>query len=131
MKPQTISFTIKINFPVSAEKIYAAWLKGDEHTKMTGAGATGSAETGSEFSAWDGYIYGRNIELLANKKIVQAWRTTDFAEKDDDSQIEITLSETETGCELMLTHTHIPNGQPDYKKGWQDYYFFPMKNYFK
>lgn len=131
MSDKTTRFTIKTNFPVSAQKIYQAWLNGTQHTKMTGGQATGTAETGSEFTAWDGYISGRNVDLIANKKIVQTWRTIEFDEKEDDSQIEIILNDMDNGCEFILTHTQIPSGQPDYEQGWQEHYFEPMKEYFK
>ncbi len=71
-----MQFTIKINFPVLAEKLYHAWLDSDLHSNMTGSTSICSSEVGGIFSAWDGYISGRNIELVPNKKIIQAWRTT-------------------------------------------------------
>ena len=130
MSPHFTEFSLSFSFPVSVEKIYSAWLNGDEHTAMTGGTAKGEAKTGSKFSAWDGYISGKNLELIPNKKIVQVWRTTEFKESDDDSLVEITFKDTNGGCEITLTHSKIPEGQPDYKQGWIEYYFEPMKEYF-
>jgi uncharacterized protein YndB with AHSA1/START domain len=124
-------FIISIFFPVDPERIYHAWLHGDEHGLMTGSSATGSDVLGSSFSAWDGYISGKNIELVPYEKIVQSWRTTEFSEGQEDSLIEIDLRATPEGCELSLCHSNIPEGQPDYETGWKDHYFEPMARYFE
>ena len=125
------TFSIKLTFPVAPDTIYNAWLNSDEHSKMTGAPASIKPMPHTEFTAWDGYIFGKNLKLIPGEKIVQSWRTTDFAKEDEDSEIEIILTETEEGCELILIHSRIPDNQPDYKQGWMDFYFEPMKIYFQ
>jgi len=70
------------------------------------------------------------LELIPYSKIVQAWRTTSFKDNDEDSRIEIILNETKGKTELTLTHSNITKDGEDYKKGWEDYYFKPMKDYF-
>jgi activator of HSP90 ATPase len=124
-------FVLKKQFSIAAETIYKAWLNGEEHTKMTGGEATGEAKEGFEFTAWDGYISGSNLELIPNQKIVQAWRTSEFNENDKDSRLEINFASTDQGCELTLIHSDIPEDQvSDYEQGWEDHYFAPMKEYF-
>jgi activator of HSP90 ATPase len=125
------SITIKEQFNVHPKILYKAWLDSKVHSEMTGGQAECSAEVNGEFSAWDGYITGRNLELIPYKKIVQSWRTTEFSEHDDDSELIIEFTPADKGCLLTLTHYNIPSGQPDYKKGWMDYYFKPMKKYFQ
>ena len=61
---------------------------------------------------------------------MQAWRTTSFKDTDEDSKIEIILNELKGKTELTLTHSNIPKDGEDYKKGWEDYYFKLMKDYF-
>jgi len=97
---------------------------------MTGGQAECSNKEGGEFTAWDGYITGKNIELIPYRKIVQLWRTIEFKDLDEDSELTIELLKTEEGCELVLTHKNIPDGQPDYLEGWIDNYLIPMKEYF-
>lgn len=115
----------------SPAQVYAAWLDGKKHTAMTGAKATGTAKVGSKFTAWDGYILGKNVTLVQDKKIVQAWRTSEFTDSDPDSVLTITLVKTKTGTQLTLQHTGTPKSQEaSYRSGWQDHYFGPMQEYF-
>ena len=97
---------------------------------MTGAAATGSAKVGAAFTTWDGYVRGKNLELERGKRIVQSWRSSDFAEGDRDSMITVTLKPVEGGTRIILLHTRIPDGPNDYRQGWLDFYFKPMKDYF-
>ena len=126
----SVSCEIKQQFPVSASMLYSAWLNSEEHAKMTGGEAEVSNSEGGEFSVWDGYITGKNVSLLADSEIVQTWRSTEFKDSDADSELVIRFKDNDKGCELTLIHTNIPDGQPDYEKGWQDHYFVPMKEYF-
>lgn len=117
--------------PARAAEIYAAWLSGRGHAAMTGSPAKGSARVGGRFAAWDGYISGKNLELVRDARIVQAWRTTDFPADAPDSRLEVTLSPAKGGTKVTLVHTGIPAGQAaGYREGWNEYYFAPMKEYF-
>jgi activator of HSP90 ATPase len=123
-------FTVSETFPATPKALYDAWLDGKRHGRMTGAAATGTAREGTPFTAWDGYIRGRNLELEPGERIVQSWRTTEFAEDDPDSKITITLKPVKGGTRLILLHTNVPDGQTGYRQGWLDSYFTPMKAYF-
>lgn len=126
------SLELSITLPVKASKIYKAWLSSKLHSQFTGGKATVNPKIGGRFTAWDGYIEGKTLELIPGKKIVQSWRTTDFSEQDIDSKIEIILEESNSETKLTLFHTNIPEGQGEnYKKGWFDFYFKPMQNFFK
>jgi len=125
-----ISFSIQTTFSVSSETAYHAWLNSESHAAMTGGEAKCSATVGDSFTAWDGYIFGTNRRLKPPKKIVQSWRTTEFPDDAPDSDLELLFENHPDGCELTLTHTNIPDGQPDYEQGWWDHYFTPMKAYF-
>jgi len=124
-------FELKETFRVRPAVIYRAWLDTEEHTKMTGGQADCSHEIGGTFTAWNNYISGTNKSLRLNEEIVQSWRTTEFDEDDEDSELIIRLKEIPDGCELSLIHTNIPAGQTQYKQGWIDNYFIPMKEYFE
>ncbi len=118
-------------FNVLPEVVFTSFLDSKAHTEMTGAEANVSDREGDEFTAWDGYISGRNVELEQGRKIIQFWRTTEFDEGQADSLIEIQLEPTEDGqTVLRLLHKNLPESDDQYIKGWQDYYFKPMEIYF-
>lgn len=125
-----MEFTLTAKFNVSAEKIYSAWLTSEEHTAMTGGDANINDKVGDTFTAWDGYISGMNLELEPGKRILQSWRTTQFEDAEEDSQIEVLLKETEGVTELTLIHRNLSENGGHYKKGWEDHYFAPMRVYF-
>lgn len=119
-------------FPVSAKRLYDAWLNSREHSKFTGSKANIRPVIGSRFSAWNKYITGSNLKLQPYGRIVQLWRTTDFPPGALDSRLEILFEKVNRGTRLILIHTQIPEGQAkNYKKGWKEHYFTPMKEYFK
>jgi uncharacterized protein YndB with AHSA1/START domain len=125
------AFTLTTTIPASPQEVYEAWLDSVIHSEMTGGEASMSDETGVEVSAWDGYITGRNLELVPGERIVQSWRTTQFTDEHEDSRITVTLEAVEDGTLLTLEHTNVPDAQTSYEKdGWEKHYFGPMKEYF-
>ena len=113
-------------------QIYEAWLSSAGHSAMTGSPAKVESNLGGEFSAWEGYIFGRTLELIPNRQIVQAWRTTEFPDNAPDSHLEVLLDEVAEGTRVTLTHRDMPEDQVDsYRQGWEDFYFKPMKEHFK
>jgi uncharacterized protein YndB with AHSA1/START domain len=124
-------FTLTVVVPAAPEAVFKAWLSSKEHSDFTGSPAKISPKVGGRFSAWDGYITGSTIELDSGKRILQNWRTTEFPDKNPDSKVEITLGNADKGTRLTLRHFDIPENQAqEYKKGWQEFYFEPMKKYF-
>lgn len=125
------AFSLTTTIPASAQEIYDAWLDSIAHSEMTGSEASMSDEVGAEVSAWDGYITGSNLDLVPGERIVQSWRTTQFADGQEDSIVTLTLEEVDGGTLLTLVHSNVPDGQTSYAQGgWQEYYFEPMKEYF-
>ena len=125
-----MEFTLRTTLSATSEQIYKAWLTSKGHSQMTGGTAIASNEIGGSFTAWDGYITGHNILLEPNSRIVQSWRTSQFEEGEKDSQIEILLNENNGETELTLIHSNIPESGEHYRKGWDEHYFQPMKEYF-
>ena len=126
-----MDFTLKTTMKATAKQIYKSWLSTQRHTKMTGGVAFVSDKVGETFTAWDGELTGKNIELEPYGKIVQSWRSSNFEDGETDSQIEILLSENDGETTLTLNHTNVPESGGHYKKGWEEHYFEPMRNYFE
>ncbi len=117
--------------PAPPGDVYRTWLDPESHAAMTGAAAGGSAALGGTFTAWDGYITARSLELVPGRRIVQAWRTADFGATDADSRLEVVFEAEGNGTRVTVTHTEIPAGQGvNYEQGWKDFYFTPMQTHF-
>ncbi len=125
------SITLKTTIKASPQEIYNAWLDSRLHSKMTGGLAKCSNEIGDSFTAWDGYITGKNIKLNPYQEIVQSWRTSEFNDNDEDSHLRILLKDLNGATEITLIHTNIPEGQTQYEEGWKVHYFEPMRKYFE
>src|ERR1700735_2341122 len=126
------TYTLSSVIPASPAEVYEAWLDSIAHAEMTGGGeAVMSDEVGAEISALGGHITGRNLELVAPERIVQAWRTDEFDDETEDSIVTILLQVTEDGTLLTLEHSNVPDQYKSYEEGgWQSNYFEPMIVYF-
>ena len=125
-----LEFEVSAVIPASPIKVYKAWLDSKSHSQMTGGKAKVSAKVGESFQAWDGYITGKNLILEPGKRIVQSWRTSEFKDSEEDSQIELSLEPVKEGTKLTLRHTNLPANGEQSEQGWVDNYFDPMKAYF-
>ena len=126
----SIEFEVSDVISASPDAIYAAWLSSDEHSKMTGSPARVSADVGHDFEAWDGYIQGKNLELQSPRRIYQSWRTSEFDNDEEDSLLEILLEMEGNGTRVTIRHSNLPDHGMQYREGWKDYYFTPMKEHF-
>ena len=127
----TYDYNLTCELPASPEAVYGAWLDSGAHSAMTGAPALIVPAVGREYSAWDGYIQGRTLELVPDRRIVQSWRTSEFADGDPDSTIVVEFEPIPDGTRLTRTHKGVPDGQTSYEtSGWREFYFVPMKGYF-
>jgi uncharacterized protein YndB with AHSA1/START domain len=126
-----LTFTVSDIIPAGKEIVYSAWLDSKQHAAMTNTGAAiASTKVGDSFMAHDGYIEGKNVELIPFSKIVQSWRSTEFSEDEADSIIEVTFEDADGGTQVTLTHSNLPPHGAQYESGWKAYYFEPMKGYF-
>ena len=117
--------------PADPATVYECWVSAKRHAEMTGSSATSEAKKGGAFTAWDGYITGKHLLLEPGRRIVQAWRTTEFPSAAPDSTVEIRLSKVAKGTKISLLQSDIPDGQSEmYAEGWLEYYFDPMTRYF-
>ncbi len=114
------------------EEVYDALINAEKHTEFTGSKATCEPEVGGNFTAWDGYISGKNLKLEKGKRIVQEWKTTEWPRGYPPSIVEFSLKEREGGTELTMVHSKVPAAQAEsYEQGWIDFYWKPLKQYFE
>ena len=128
----TESFEVSAIFSISKKSLYEAWLDSKQHTLFTGGEAIIESFRGGNYTAWDGYISGKILELEPYSRIVQTWRSTEFDQSEPDSILEVLFEEVSAGTKIILKHSEIPNGQSErYETGWEEHYFQPMKAYFE
>lgn len=85
-----------------------------------------SKEAGGAFTAFGGHITGRQIELVANERLVQAWRAASW-EAGAYSIARFTLVEQGGATRLVFDHVGFPKGEADHlAAGWKAHYWEPM-----
>lgn len=125
-----VEFEISEVIPATPEEVFSAWLDSEEHSKMTGSPARVSDMVGEAFEAWDGYIQGKNLELEAPIRILQSWRTSEFEDSEEDSILEVRFEAEGKGTRVTISHSNLPTHGMQYRQGWVEAYFVPMKGYF-
>lgn len=120
---KSIKQTYAIN--ASIDKVWDALVNPNIIDKWGGGPAKMSDRKGFEFELWGGDIYGKNIEVVKNKKLVQEW----FSGKwNKPSIVTFLLSFSGNKTTVELIHTDIPDNEADdISKGWKDYYMIPLK----
>ena len=63
-----------VTFKASPHEVYETLLDSARHAAFSGSPAEISREVGGAYSAYDGYISGKNIKLVPDREIVQSWR---------------------------------------------------------
>ena len=133
MDTKTIKQSVLL--PTSPKEVFEAWMDSKKHGEMVEGNAKIDPKVGGSFSIWDGAITGKTLEINSTKlHIVQSWRYEyDDWPKGSPSTITLDFEPDKNGrCRLNLLHTGVPAKYADeISKGWKDYYWEPMKKYFR
>ena len=122
---------LSVTLPVEANKVYNAWFDRDAHSSFSKGKAEIQKKVNSKFTAVDGYIQGEINRMILSKQIVMTWRTTEFPEGAEDSNVTINFEKLPAGTKVIVVHENLPEGEGKrYRKEWKDNYFTPMKAYF-
>jgi activator of HSP90 ATPase len=85
-----------------------------------------SREPGGAFALFGGYISGRQLVLVPEKLIVQAWRAGSW-DPDSYSIAKFALSDQDANTKLIFDHSGFPNGEgPHLAEGWHVNYWEPL-----
>ena len=71
---QRTSLQEDVHLKSSPQRIYAILLDAKQFAAFTGQPTEIDPKEGGAFSLFAGQIVGRNVELVSNQRIVQAWR---------------------------------------------------------
>ncbi|MCW3105805.1 MAG: hypothetical protein JWQ09_311 [Segetibacter sp.] len=112
------------------EALYNLYMNAKQHSEVTGAAAKISKRVGSSFSAHGTYISGKNLHLVENTLIVQAWRAESWDKNAPDSIFIVSLEQKGKDVVLYATHANLPdNAAASIDKGWHDHYWNPWKQH--
>lgn len=127
MKTKSIKQTV--TFDATPDKIYNLIMDQKKHAAFTGTKVKMSNKVDGKFNAFDGYIHGYNIELVENKKIVQAWHFAEEGWPDDHYSIcTFLLEPVGNKTRLDFLQNNIPEHKVDsLKDGWKQFYWNAMK----
>ena len=122
-----------VSFPkVTPAELYTIFMDSAKHTAATGMPAKISGKVGGKWSAFGGMIFGKTLELVPNRMIVQAWRSSEWKKADPDSVLIVRFEKTPGGAVVHLAHVGVP--PYDHKgvtRGWKKFYWKPWKKYLK
>jgi activator of HSP90 ATPase len=119
----------EVSFNASQKRIYEALTDAKQFSKVTGAPAEIDHKAGGAFSCFGGMITGRNIELITNQRIVQAWRVSNWPEGVF-SIVRFELQEMGHSTNLVLDHTGFPDGADEHlTPGWKKMYWDPLAKF--
>ncbi len=119
----------EITFNASANAVYMALTDSSEFAKFTGAEARIDTTDGGAFLCFGTFIAGRNIELVPNTRIVQAWRVFNWPDGVY-SIVRFELTEDDGKTTIVLDHAGVPEdvaGHVD--SGWGVKYWEPLREY--
>ncbi len=121
---KTTRRSYEINAPV--EKVWQALIDPKIIAKWGAGPAKMDDHVGTKFYLWGGEIFGKNLEVIPNKKLVQ-----EFSDKDvkHPGKVTISLSKENNGTKVSLVHKDIDTQDEmnDFADGWQRYYFGEIK----
>ena len=123
---KTIEQVYTIAAPVAA--VWQALIDPQEIEGWGGGTAVMDDKVGTQFSLWDGSIWGTNTEVISEKKLVQDWYDNEALK--EPTIVTFTLTPDDKGTIVHLLHTNIPDESfKPIEEGWKLYYLGPLQEY--
>ena len=120
----------EIDYKSSPQRIYEVLLSSKDFTAFSGALAEIDPKAGGTFSMFGGLVLGRNVELISNQRIVQAWRLSQEFPEGIYSLVKFELIARDSGTRIVLDHTGFPEGHFDHlDTGWHTHYWDPLRKF--
>ncbi len=121
--------------PATPGEVYRVLTDGERFAAATGQPAHVTDREGDAFSLFGGRVEGRQIELVPDSRVVQAWR---FGSAHDSpwedgvfSVVRFTLTAEDGGTRFVLDHDAVPERWHDHLEGgYPTFYQEPLTRYF-
>jgi activator of HSP90 ATPase len=124
----------EIVIAASPARVYAALTDAKRFSSMTAFSMVPKAkpaaiarDVGGAFTLFDGHVAGRHIELVPNRRVVQAWRSADWP-AGWYSIARFDLAGDGSRTTIVFDHTGFPAGQGEHLvQGWELNYWTPLR----
>lgn len=112
--------------------LYNLYMDAKQHSLVTGAPAKIQKKEGAKFSAYGDYCFGKNLQLIPDKLIVQSWVANDWNTDEPESTFILLIEQKGNDAEVYMTHANVPESQyKSLKQGWNEFYWNPWKQFLK
>jgi activator of HSP90 ATPase len=119
----------EVDFKASPHRIYEILLDSKQFTAFSGEPAEISPEAGGTFSMFGGKVVGRNVELVPDQRIVQAWRPS-YWEAGVYTLVKFEFKPEGSQTKVVLDHTGFPEGRfASLTSGWKEHYWEGLAKY--
>jgi len=120
----------KIHFKgATAEELFDIFVNPQKHSAIHGGATTRiSNKEGDSFSLLNGNLKGKNLLIVPNRMIVQAWRGNVWEKDDLDSILTLVFINTPKGGQIDLVHSFTPS---QFTELWDEIYWQPIKEFIK
>ena len=119
----------EVELPSSPKRFWDAILDSKQFAAFSGEPAEIDRNPGGAFSMFGGKIVGRNIELIANQRIVQAWRPASW-DPGVYSVVRFVIKDLGSRVRVTLDHTGFPEGDFGHlDSGWGARYWEPLRKF--
>jgi activator of HSP90 ATPase len=119
-----------VKFGVSPQKLFELYMDSKKHSAATNAPAKVDRRVGGSFAAFGGLLRGRNLLIVPNPMVVQAWRARHWKRADPDSILILWFSKAIGGGRMDLVQAGVPShDHGGVRKGWPKYHWKPWKAY--
>ena len=119
----------EIDFNATPARIYEILLDAKQFAAFTKQTADVRSQPGAAFKLFGGRIEGRNIELIPNQRIVQAWRPASWS-PGIYSIVRFELTPHGSGTRIVLDHAGFAEDKwAGLNEGWATNYWEPLHKY--
>ncbi|MBL7889638.1 MAG: SRPBCC domain-containing protein [Bacteroidia bacterium] len=123
----TIQQTYEMN--ATAEEVFEALVNSEIIQIWSQDEAKMSDQVGGSFMLWGGQMFGTNLEVVKNKKLVQEWC---YDQWDAPSKVTFTIKTKGKKTIVELLHEDVPERSlKNITEGWNDYYLGAMQEMFE
>jgi activator of HSP90 ATPase len=121
----------EIDLPATPARVYEILLDAKQFAAFSKDTAEIQPQPGGSFKLFGGRIEGRNLELVPNQRVVQAWRSAAWP-AGDYTIVRFSLAARGSGTHIIFDQAGFLQDSAEWKqldKGWPSNYWEPLRKY--